>query len=182
MSILDRELFNDLFGQSASDTHHEAVPPAESQPVKEEQKTLSPIKKNDIFFSYRPEVLKNKLSSFIKRLTKNGLTYSVKNNRVEIFRNDSKLEESETIMQILYCEPDIEAMLILRVATRDRDLADCIEERASIRWAEGLSDSLFLAVLCNIRSTGEGIPSKELQPRTDWKEELEQLGFNSWPH
>lgn len=178
MSILDSALFNDLFGP----TRHEAVPPSGNQPVKEEQETLSPIKKNEHMniFSYRPEVLKYKLSSFIKRLTKAGLTYRVRDSRVEIFRNKSKLEELEPLMQILHCEPDIEAMLILRVATMDKNLAGCIEERASIRWAEGLSDSLFLAVLCNIRPTGE-TPSKELQPRTEWEEELKQLGFCTWP-
>lgn len=178
MSILDRALFDDLFGPTRPDAH----PPAESQPVDEEQKTLLPIKKNEHMniFSYRPEVLKYKLSSFMKRLTNAGVTYRVIDNRVEIFRNKSKLEERDPLMQILHCEPDIEAMLILRSATMDKNLAGCIEERASIRWAEGLSDSLFLAVLCNIMPTGE-TPSKELKPRSEWEEELKQLGFSTWP-
>ena len=67
--------------------------------------------------------------------------------------------------------PELEAELILREALHNRDLMDVIEERACIRWSEGYSDSLYMAVLCNIVPTGvKGC--KELKTKTDWEAEL----------
>lgn len=52
--------------------------------------------------------------------------------------------------------PELEAEMILREAVHNSDLMDVIQERACIRWAEGYSDSLYMAVLSNIVSTSEG--------------------------
>ena len=73
--------------------------------------------------------------------------------------------------------PELEAELILRKA--DADLMDAITERAAIRWSNGLSDSLFDAVLCNIKPLNERPARDEdgrliLRPRTDWEAELEK--------
>lgn len=67
--------------------------------------------------------------------------------------------------------PELEAEMILREAVHNSDLMDVIQERACIRWAEGYSDSLYMAVLCNIKETGEG-RSEELNARTNWAAEL----------
>lgn len=170
MSTLDRALFDDLFGP----TRPNAVPPEERQPMKEEQRTLSPIKRNDSFLSYRPEILKQKLHTFLDKLHNSGATYSVnEDGRARISCKDFLLQE-QLIIEMLN-NPELEALLILKVAKNDINLMDAIEERASIRWGDGYSDSLFRAVLCNIKKTVE--PSSKEPPRTDWKKELEQLGI-----
>lgn len=79
------------------------------------------------------------------------------------------------------------AIAVLREAMKKPDLLDAIKERASIRWSNGLSDSLYSAVLCNLKplnelaerdSRGEII----LKPCSDWQEELRKFsetgGFN----
>ena len=75
--------------------------------------------------------------------------------------------------------PELEAELILRKAKTDSNLLDIITERASIRWSNGLSDSLFDAVLCNIKPLNERPARDEdgrliLRPRTDWEAELKK--------
>ena len=170
MSMLDKELFDDLFGP----TRPEAVPPVEHQPIGE-QKKLLPIKKNDSFLSYRPEVLKQNLHVFLDKLQKSGATYSVnEDRRARISCEDFLLQEQLTIE--MFNNPELEALLILKAAKNDRDLMDSIEERACIRCGEGFSDSLFRAVLCNITKTAE--TSRKEHSSTDWHKELEQLGIN----
>lgn len=53
--------------------------------------------------------------------------------------------------------PELEVEMILKLAVHNPDLMDAIKERACIRWSEGYSDSLYMAVLSNITSTGEVI-------------------------
>ena len=66
---------------------------------------------------------------------------------------------------------------ILRNA--DTDLLDVIKERACIRWANGFSDSLYMAVLSNLAPTGE-ITERDstgeiiLREKTDWEAELKK--------
>ena len=66
---------------------------------------------------------------------------------------------------------------ILRRAVKDSDLMDSIQERACIRWSEGYSDSLYMAVLSYITSTGETAERDNdgkiiLKPKTDWEAEI----------
>ena len=73
--------------------------------------------------------------------------------------------------------PELEAEMILREAVHNPDLMDVIKERAYIRWSEGYSDSLYMAVLCNIVPTVEKIARDEkkdiiIKPKTDWRYEL----------
>ncbi len=181
-SILNNPLFIELFGISESEQEPSETITAE--PMKpEELKDLEPVKENehDNIFSYRPEVLKNKLSDYLCKLKKAGATYTVSegyslaDRRIKITCKDSKVQEQ--LINELHNDTETEALLILKAAIRDADLAYSIKERASIRWADGnLSDSLFLAVLCNLMIINER-PSKELQPITEWRDELKQLGI-----
>ncbi|MBQ3759177.1 MAG: hypothetical protein II876_06940 [Synergistaceae bacterium] len=52
--------------------------------------------------------------------------------------------------EMIGSHPRIEAHLILEIARNDEDLMCVVEERAAIRWADGLLGDLFSAVLCNI--------------------------------
>ena len=74
-------------------------------------------------------------------------------------------------------EAQTKAAEILRQAVKDSDLMDVIQECACRRWSDGYSDSLFMAVLCNITSTGEEIERDAngkpiLKPKTDWNAEI----------
>jgi len=57
--------------------------------------------------------------------------------------------------------PELETELILREIARNPDLFDLVKERAAIRWSDGYGDSLYMAVMCNIKPTGEIIEKDE---------------------
>lgn len=76
-----------------------------------------------------------------------------------------------------------EAWQVLREAMNNPDLLYNIKERASIRWSNGLSDSLFSAVLCNLKPLNEKAERDSngeiiLKPQTDWQEELAKFESN----
>ena len=80
-------------------------------------------------------------------------------------------------------EPEKEARRILREAMKNSNLLYDIKERASIRWSNGLSDSLFSAVLCNLKPLNESAKRDDkgdiiLKPITDWQEELAKFESN----
>lgn len=67
-----------------------------------------------------------------------------------------------------------QAKQILFKALNDINLLDDITERACTRWADGYSDSLLNAVLCNMGvSTDER--GEELKPKTNWLEEIRKI-------
>ena len=67
-----------------------------------------------------------------------------------------------------------QAKEILFKALNDINLLDSITERACIRWADGYSDGLLDAVLCNMGiSTGER--TEELKPQTKWVDEMREI-------
>ena len=70
--------------------------------------------------------------------------------------------------------PELETELILRAAVNNPDLLLAIKETASNRWADGYSDSLYMAVLSNIKETGEPRKTDGTQPMSDWDKELEK--------
>ena len=77
-------------------------------------------------------------------------------------------------------EAQEKATEILRQALTDEALMERIKERACVRWSEGYSDSLFMAVLCNFAPTGETAERDNddniiLKPITDWESELSKL-------
>lgn len=74
-------------------------------------------------------------------------------------------------------EAQTKAVQILRQAVKNADLMDMIQERACIRWSDGYSDSLFMAVLSSLASTGEKTERDEngniiMKPKTDWQAEI----------
>ena len=147
---------------------------------RQEQEGLSLVKENehDNIFSYRPEILKTKLLAFLSKLKQAGARYSVisgyslGDSCVKIACNDSRVQEQLT--SELIKDTELEALLILKSAIQDEDLADCIKGCACN--SNGYSDSLFLAVLCNLKLISERA-SKELQPCIEWRDELKQLGI-----
>ena len=105
-----------------------------------------PQKENGAKQAKREEAISVK--EYLHELAISGLTYSVEWGRVKLMGDDEKV-----LMRcrgILSKRPDLEARLILHEAVRNVDLLAEIYERASIRWVEGYSDSLYDAVLCNI--------------------------------
>ena len=75
------------------------------------------------------------------------------------------------------------AIEILREALSNLDLLYEIKERAAIRWSEGLSDSLFDAVLCNFKTLNESAERDSegriiLKSCSDWQNELKLYGGN----
>lgn len=91
------------------------------------------------------------------------------NNRI-IFRLESLLNKNA----------ELKTAVILHEAIKDPELLDIIKERAAIRWSEGLSDSLFNAVLCNFKPLNEKTECDSmgkiiLRPCSDWQEELKRF-------
>lgn len=101
------------------------------------------------------------------------LKVHVENGRVKFSGNASPAELQKALDEM----PELEAELILREATRNPDLLDAIQERACIRWCEGASDSLYMAVLANFAETSEKI---EYSDKPDEKQAafLRRLGFS----
>ena len=119
------------------------------------------------------------------------LNFEVIDNHVKLI--NAPLEMSEALKQL----PDIEermlshwdkkqkikiqeATRILREALHNPDALDAIKERAAIRWSNGLSDSLFNAVLCNLKPLNENAERDSkgniiLKPQTDWEAELRKF-------
>ncbi len=75
---------------------------------------------------------------------------------------------------ILTADKCLKAKVILSQAMNKTDLMDIIQERACIRYADGYSDSLIMAVMSYFAPTGEK-EHKELRPQTDWEKELNTL-------
>ncbi len=99
------------------------------------------------------------------------LKVCVENGRVKFSGNAYPTE----LLKALDEMPELEAELILREATCNPDLLDAIQERASIRWVEGASDSLYMAVLANFVDTGETIEYSD-KPDTKQAAFLRRMG------
>lgn len=115
---------------------------------------------------------KQQLSNLVKYL---GLKPYCEDGRIQ-FHGGSLLSEARKAFDEL---PEIEARMILKLAVRNSDLLDNIQERASIRWEQGYSDSLYDAVMCNIRQVEEFVErdsdgERVRKPVTDWDAELSQ--------
>lgn len=84
------------------------------------------------------------------------------------------------LCKVLEKRPELKARVVLLKAMKDTALMDSIEERACIRWSEGYSDSLYMAVLSNLTETGEEVKKDAngqiiLRPRSDMRAELARL-------
>ena len=107
---------------------------------------------------------------FMERISEGGIRCTVEWFRLKL--EGGNPQERERLIGIVHSNPDLEARIILRIAVKDRDVMDAIEERASIRWVEGYSDSLYSAVLSSIVDMEEH-PSKWSidSPKADWEAE-----------
>ena len=72
-----------------------------------------------------------------------------------------------TLRKALDEMPELETEMILREATRNKDLYYRIKECASNRWADGYSDSLYDTVMCNLSHVQE---NKEYSDKPDEKQ------------
>ena len=68
--------------------------------------------------------------------------------RIELHngRNDAR----EYYTALLQKNPKLECSLIWRLAQRDSDIMDSIEERRAIRWVECGDDTIRGAIMCNL--------------------------------
>ena len=76
------------------------------------------------------------------------IKYEVEDWRVRLSGGDDKARYHYD--GILREDKDLQAMLILYAANKDSNLHELIEERAAIRWADGLPGDLLSAVKCNL--------------------------------
>ena len=84
------------------------------------------------------------------------------------------------ITELLEKNSRLKASVILSLAIKNPDFLDDIQECACRRWSDGYSDSLLMAVLCNIARTSETIERDAdgqiiLKPKTDWDAEISHL-------
>lgn len=91
-----------------------------------------------------------------------------------------KAKSRERLAGILERNNRLKAALILSLAAKNPDFLDVIQGCACNRWADGYSDSLFSAVLCNLTRTYETIERDAdgeiiSKPRTDWQAEISHL-------
>ena len=111
---------------------------------------------------------------YVLELGRYGITCTLNDGRICLNGGTEKLRER--CLKILEENTGLEVRLILHEAAHNADLLDEITERACIRWADGYSDSLYDAVLCNIHRLEETRDMRELSERekTDWKKEIER--------
>ena len=95
---------------------------------------------------------------FLRELDRYGVSYSISDTiypRVVLSGSD---EEGLKKCRALLAEtPEIEAWLIVHEATKDETLLDVIQERACIRWSEGLSDRRDSRILRPTRYENGGV-------------------------
>lgn len=68
--------------------------------------------------------------------------------RIELHNGRDDAREYYTAL--LCKNPELEGSLIWRMAQRDSDIMDCIEERRAIRWVECGDDTIRGAIMCNL--------------------------------
>ena len=88
------------------------------------------------------------LYEFLKELEFWEIKYSVSDWKIFLEGGDKNARLHYEM--ILEENKEIQAELILYAANKDDMLRDLIEERAAIRWADGLSGDMLSAVMCNL--------------------------------
>lgn len=130
------------------------------------------------------EELKEKYTEFVVEAGKAELTLGLREMQdsplhINLLCKNKDKNAREYFMNKLRNAPEIEAMLILKLAITNLDLRDIIEERAAMRQFDaGLSGSVFLAVLSYIapqRLKEDTI--EELRPNMSFEDELKLLGI-----
>ena len=114
------------------------------------------------------EAIRMTLKDYVLELGRYGIICTVKDGRVLLHGGTDKTRVR--CVRILEGDTELEAGLILHEVAHNPNLLDEITERACIRWAEGYSDSLYSAVLCNIQKLEETKDTRDLSERekTDW--------------
>ena len=112
---------------------------------------------------------------FLQEFENTGVKMSVEFSGFELDLNftDGKEKARSRLMNLLNNDKMLKAKIILSQAMNNPDLMDAIQERACIRYADGYSDSLIIAVMSYFAPTGEK-EHKELRPQTDWTKELKK--------
>lgn len=93
------------------------------------------------------------LQEYLKELDRWQIRYEVKEWSITLTGGDNKARWHYE--QMLSADKDIQSQIILYAANKDTNLRDLIEERAAIRWADGLLGDLLSAVKCNLRGDKE---------------------------
>lgn len=119
------------------------------------------------------------LKSYQLALRKNGVSIELKGLYTLNFTG-GKDNARLWLMNILECNSYLKAAVILSLAVKDSDMLDMIKERACIRWENGYSDSLLMAVLSGIALTGETSKRDNsgqiiLKPKTNRDAEISSL-------
>ena len=84
----------------------------------------------------------------LKDLARWHIKYEVEDWRVKLSGGDDKARYHYE--EVLSEDKDLQAMLILYAANQDTNLHELIEERAAIRWADGLPGDFLSAVKSNL--------------------------------
>ena len=100
-----------------------------------------------------PEYDKTRFKEYQEELQHWQIRYEVRDWRIVLYGGDRKARNH--YKRVLSEDKDLQAMLILYAANKDRVLRELIEERAAIRWADGLPGDLFSAVKCNLQGVSD---------------------------
>ena len=88
------------------------------------------------------------LNEILNELARWQIKYEVHDWRITLTGGDNKARWHYE--QMISKDKDIQSQLILYAANNDSNLRDLIDERAAIRWADGLPGDLLSAVKCNL--------------------------------
>ena len=89
------------------------------------------------------------LQDFLDELAQWKIQYTVSDWRIFLEGGDKRARFHYGI--VLADNKEMQAMLILYAANKDDTLRNLIEERAAIRWADGLPGDMLSAVMCNLQ-------------------------------
>ena len=144
---------------------------AASEPIASTEQAITCVAQNIKDKPKRPENFSAlSLYDYYHELENACISYKIINGHVELTGGSKK--SLPRCNKLLSDNSDLETSIILREATHDKYLLKCITERASIRWCERLSDSLYSAVMCNIKPSSEHAERDEawniiMKERTD---------------
>lgn len=89
------------------------------------------------------------VKDFQNELKRWCIHYEESDKRINLFGGDNKARRHYE--NVLRANPELEAQLVLIASNKDSDLRYELEERAAIRYAEGLSGDLLSAALSYVQ-------------------------------
>ena len=93
--------------------------------------------------------MEEKYYDFKKQLVHWGIKYRLEDWELELYGGDNRARQY--YKNVLAEDENLQAMLVIDIAMDDIDIKDVIEERACIRWAEGLPYDLVSAAKCHVQ-------------------------------